>query len=198
MDGELGEGRAATNLTTAILGSRRGGKHRGGAPGLFRSCGSVRGLVTRRRSSGAARGIVGTAVVAATANGGGGRVRWSVRERDRGGERGRGRERGGPGSRGGAGEKTRGVAVARRRRQAAWWRGARARAVGCPSSAYWQRLGMTGTRPGGLAGSWAVEVRPRWAWWAPGKCPGESLSLSYFSFSISVILFWFSLETKPF
>ena len=128
MDGELGEGRAATNLTTAILGSRRGGKHRGGAPGLFRSCGSVRGLVTRRRSSGAARGIVGTAVVAATANGGGGRVRWSVRERDRGGERGRGRERGGPGSRGGAGEKTRGVAVARRHRQAAWWRGARARA----------------------------------------------------------------------
>ena len=97
MDGELGEGRAATNLTTAILGSRRGGKHRGGAPGLFRSCGSVRGLVTRRRSSGAARGIVGTAVVAATANGGGGRVRWRVRERDRGGERGRGRERGGPG-----------------------------------------------------------------------------------------------------
>ena len=150
MDGELGEGRAATNLTTAILGSRRGGKHRGGAPGLFRSCGSVRGLVTRRRSSGAARGIVWTAVVAATANGGGGRVRWSVRERDRGGERGRGRERGGPGSRGGAGEKTRGVAVARRRRQAAWWRGARARAVRCPSSAYWQRLGMTGTRPGGL------------------------------------------------
>ena len=47
---------------------------------------------------------------------------------------------------------------------------------------------------------WAgpAQVRPRWAWWAPGKCPGESLSLFYFSFSISVILFWFSLETKPF
>ena len=92
MDGELGEGRAATNLTTAILGSRRGGKHRGGAPGLFRSCGSVRGLVTRRRSSGAARGIVGTAVVAATANGGDGRVRWRRRERAEEGER--SRERG--------------------------------------------------------------------------------------------------------
>ena len=39
------------------------------------------------------------------------------------------REREGPrGLRGGAEEKTRGVAVARRRRQTAWWRGARARA----------------------------------------------------------------------
>ena len=36
------------------------------------------------------------------------------------------------------------------RRQVAWWRGARVRAVRCPSSVYWQRLGMTGTRPGGL------------------------------------------------
>ena len=35
MDGELGEGRAATNLTTAILGSRRGGKTSGRRSGAL-------------------------------------------------------------------------------------------------------------------------------------------------------------------
>ena len=39
---------------------------------------------------------------------------------------------------------SRGSAASRRRRGAS-----RAR-VRCPASAYWQRLGMTGTRPGGL------------------------------------------------
>ena len=173
MDGELGEGRAATNLTTAILGSRRGGKHRGGAPGLFRSCGSVRGLVTRRRSSGAARGIVGTAVVAATANGGGGRVRWSVRERDRGGERGRGRERG-----------VQGVGAAPgRRREASRWPGdagrqpggvAPARAPACSSLPAWRE------EAGGWHGPaqcWAGQWAARWA--ASGKWPGSFLSLCF-------------------
>ena len=43
-------------------------------------------MATRCRSSGAARGIVGTAVVVATANGGDGRVRWRRGERAEEGE----------------------------------------------------------------------------------------------------------------
>ena len=144
--------------------------------------------MTRRRSSGAARGIVGTAVVAATANGGGGRVRWSVRERDRGGERGRGRERGGPGSRGGAGEKTRGVAVARRRRQAAWWRGARARRV-LSLLCLLAEVRDDWQGPAGLGRLAGPQVRP-------GKCSAFSIfCLFCFLFFLSLFRVWFS--NKP-
>ena len=76
-----------------------------------------------RRSSQAQRGVEGETVAVALRWRGCGCAR-RVRERGSRGEiQGRGRERGGPGGRGGAEEMTRGVAVARRRRQAAWWRG---------------------------------------------------------------------------
>ena len=100
IDGELGEGRTATNLTTAILGSRRGGKHRGGAPGLFRSCGSVRGLATRCRSSGARRRGEGVAVVMGTATMAASSARWCAREGNRRGNGVQGGERGGAGGEG--------------------------------------------------------------------------------------------------
>ena len=44
---------------------------------------------------------------------------------------------------------------------------------------------------------WAgpAQVRPRWAWWAPGKCPGESLSLSFILVFL-FLLFCFDLVWK--
>ena len=90
------------------------------------------------------------------------------------------------GLRGGAEEKTRGVAVARRRRQASWWRGARARralSLLCllvEVGDDWHQARWAGP----------AQERPRWAWWVPGKCPGESLSLSYILFFYFSVSFW--------
>ena len=110
---------------------------------------------------------------AATSGGdGGARVRAREREQRRGGPRGRvrGFERFGT---------TLGRSPTRpgARRQAGGGVAPRAR-VRCPASAYWQRLGMIGTRPVGWAVHWAGQV--------------SSLSLSnnnLFCFSIFVILF---------
>ena len=102
-----------------------------GCPALHGPVMTKRGT---RRSSWAARGVVGTAMVAATASGGDGRARVAVREKQRRGERatseGEGREVSGRlrGVRGG-----RESSPARSRR---WRTGARALS---PSSAYWQR-----------------------------------------------------------
>ena len=145
-NGELGEGlvRSCGRRRSRGRGGEDGGAE--GDAGRPASGGSVRRRTGTRRSSWAAPGGEGEAVASTTAAAAYGRVGRSGRGRGKGQRRGEWC----PGGRGGAKEKTRGVAVARRRGQAAWCRGARTRTVRCPSSAYWQRLGMTGTRPGGL------------------------------------------------
>ena len=112
------------------------------------------------------------------------RVRVCLRERDRGGDRGRGRERGGPGGRGGAEEMTRGVVVARRHRQAAWWRGELGRVRRVPPLPTGTRRKATGRR------RWAGLLEELGQVSGPGGLP---LSLSFLVSVFYFFLFCFDL-----
>ena len=81
MDGELGEGRTATNLTTAILGGREGEDGVGGNAGRPTGHGLVERKRGSRRSLWAQRRGEAVAVAMATLVGGDGRVRWRKEQR---------------------------------------------------------------------------------------------------------------------